>query len=229
MTTAPARKTYRPVPDPQAFGENVTADHVVINEHDEGVDGERAALVILDRGTGWIDCYPVADKTAEESVRALGDFVGPTVEAANFYSDNSPELIRAARDLSWVHGTATPGRPATNGVAERAVRSVLEGTRTVLEQAGLPHKFWPYACRHWCFSHNVQTREGNSPWHKRHNKGKFKGKRIPFGSLVDFLPSPIRGGVPKFASRTQPGFSWGTSCCVVADGRGMCLLPLLRI
>ena len=130
------------------FGENVTADHVIINESDEGVDGERAALVILDRGTGWIDCYPVAVKTAEESVRALGDFVGPIVEVANFYSDNSPELIRAARDLSWVHGTATPGRPATNGVAERAVRSVLEGTRTVLEQAGLPHKFWPYACRH---------------------------------------------------------------------------------
>ena len=133
----------------------------------------------------------------------------PGVRPSVCRSAHSPELIRAARDLSWVHGTATPGRPATNGVAERAVRSVLEGTRTVLEQAGLPHKFWPYACRHWCFSHNVQTREGNSPWHKRHNKGKFKGRRVPFGSLVDFLPSPIRGGPPKVASRTQPGLFLG--------------------
>ena len=65
MTTAPARKTYRPEPEDQAFGENVTADHVVIGESDEGVDGERAALVILDRGTGWLDCYPVADKSTE--------------------------------------------------------------------------------------------------------------------------------------------------------------------
>ena len=70
MTTAPARKTYRPEPDPQVFGENVTADHVIIIESDEGVDGERAALVIIDRGNGWIDCYPVADKTAEECPRS---------------------------------------------------------------------------------------------------------------------------------------------------------------
>ena len=84
MTTTPARKTYRPGPEPQAFGENVTADHVVINEHDEGVGGERAALVVLDRGTGWIDCYPVADKSADEATRALGDFVGPKINVANF-------------------------------------------------------------------------------------------------------------------------------------------------
>ena len=101
----------------------------------------------------------MADKSTEESVRALGDFVGPKVNVANFYSDNSPELIRAAKDLSWVHGTATPGRPATNGVAERAVRSVLEGTRTVLEQAGLPHRFWPFACRHWCVLDTMSRRE----------------------------------------------------------------------
>ena len=94
-------------------------------------------------------CLCAGKKSADEAIRALGDFVGPKFSVANFYSDNSPELIRAARQLNWVHGTATPGRPATNGVAERAVRSVLEGTRTVLEQAGLPHKFWPYACRHW--------------------------------------------------------------------------------
>jgi len=56
---------------------------------------------------------------------------------------------------------------------------------------------------------NTQSREGDSPWHKRHDKGKFKGKRIPFGSLVDFMPSPIRGTMPKFAPRTQPGLFLG--------------------
>ena len=64
------------------------------------------------------------------------------------YSDNSPELVKAARELGVAHGVAVPHRPQTNGVAERAVRAVVEGTRTLLEQAGFAHRFWPYACRH---------------------------------------------------------------------------------
>ena len=39
--------------------------------------------------------------------------------------------------LSWNHCTSTPYRSKTNGIAERAVRRVKEGTSAVLLQSGL--------------------------------------------------------------------------------------------
>ena len=61
------------------------------------------------------------------------------------YTDNSPELTKAVRDFGAAHGVAVPHRPQTNGVAERAVRAVVEGARTLLDQAGMDRRFWPYA------------------------------------------------------------------------------------
>jgi len=131
MTDTPAPRRHRAEPEAVEFGDQIIIDHIVIGEADESLSGQRAAVVMLDRGAGWLDCQPVADKSAGEAYRALDDFAGPTAVVWSFFSDNSPELIRAANDLA-----ATPGRPATNGVAERAVRSVLDGTHTVLKVLG---------------------------------------------------------------------------------------------
>ena len=43
-------------------------------------------------------------------------------------------LAKACGDLSWNHCTSTPHRSETNGIAERAVRRVKEGTSAVLLQ-----------------------------------------------------------------------------------------------
>ena len=48
------------------------------------------------------------------------------------YTDNSLEFGKACEDLSWNHCTSTPHRSETNGIAERAVRRVKEGTSAVL-------------------------------------------------------------------------------------------------
>ena len=53
------------------------------------------------------------------------------------YTDNSLEFGKACEDLSWNHCTSTPHRSETNGIAERAVRRVQEGTSAVLLQSGL--------------------------------------------------------------------------------------------
>ena len=73
------------------------------------------------------------------------------------YSDNAPEIIRAVDDLKIPHDTSTPYRSQTNSKAERVNRKVLEGTRTVLEQAGLHSKWWPFACQHFRFLLNIAT------------------------------------------------------------------------
>ena len=60
------------------------------------------------------------------------------------FSGNTEKLAKVpgargkyCEDLSWNHCTSTPHRQETNGIAERAVRRVKEGTSAVLLQSGL--------------------------------------------------------------------------------------------
>ena len=75
-------------------------------------------------------------------MEAFRHFLGPTDKVQSFYSDASPELEGAAREMGWPHTTSTPGQPQTNGVAERAVSAVLVGARTALEHSGVPMQWW---------------------------------------------------------------------------------------
>jgi len=191
---------------PRVFGALVTADHLIAQDIvDESILGDRTAPVVLDRGTQWLDMFPLLSKDFVDTAAALKEFVGIAV-VQDFYSDCSPELKKVAEFNGWKHTTSTPGRPETNGVAERAVRTVIEGTRTALEHAGLPPKWWSYAGRHFCFALNVLKDGDTSPWRLRHKCGKFKGLLAPFGSLVDFRPSPTRTKpTAKFAPKSVPG------------------------
>ena len=58
------------------------------------------------------------------------------------YTDNSMEFGKACEDLSWNHCTSTPHRSETNGIVERAVRRVKDGTSAVLLQSGLNESWW---------------------------------------------------------------------------------------
>ena len=89
-------------------------------------------------------------------------------------------------------------------MAERAVRSVKHGARTILSRSGLTENFWPRAIRHWCFARNTRKRApgatappGLCPaftnaFTKRHGGHSFKGQRVPFGALVDFKQTTLR-------------------------------------
>ena len=141
---------------------------------------------MCDAYTGWLACYPAAQNSTEEAHFALNDFVGPTEKVGLCYSDCAPELMAAAKRLRWRHATSTPGRPETNGAAERAVRAVLEGARSLLAASGLPHSWWNHAARFWSFMHNVTAICGgqSSPYELRFCM-PFKIKRLyPFGSKV---------------------------------------------
>ena len=67
---------------------------------------------------------------------------GTREETKSHYTDNSLEFGKACEDLSWNHCTSTPHRSETNGIAERAVRRVKEGTSAVLLQPGLNESWW---------------------------------------------------------------------------------------
>ena len=97
------------------FGEIVTADHIIANTDEaEGILGERAALSVYDLGTTTTDCYAFKDKTSDEAYAALQDFRGPKAYSDYVYTDNSPELSKALRDIGFPHGKSTPGIHQTN-------------------------------------------------------------------------------------------------------------------
>ena len=99
----------------------------------------------------------------------------------------------------------------TNAVAERLVRSILEGTRVNLLQAGLHHQYWPHAARHWCFMSNViQVGEEATPWKIRFGEN-FKGPKIPFGCQIDYWTGPRKRPKPdlKYEPTSKPGIFLG--------------------
>ena len=135
---------------------------------------------------------------------------GPNEEYQYFYTDNSLELTKAMQSIgphatSVQHDTSLPYRPTTNSEIEAVYRFVLEGTRCILIQAGLPSPFWPYAVRYFCLSRNVLKPygdDGSTPWWNRFEEAfqalwsnstkRQPGTLTTFGSLVKFLPSKTK-------------------------------------
>jgi len=191
----------------RAFGDAITADH--ISAHDDespmaklalGLDEFNrrcpCALGILDYHTKYRDMFPCVDKTAETAENKLREFLGVDVIPKFAYSDNSKELRRAMQDLQIIHGTSTPGRPETNGRAERNVRHILEGARAQLFHAGIPTFLWPFAVRHFSLMSNITKTtyrdvDGNAydstPFEMRHGV-TFPLPVIPLGQEVYFQP-----------------------------------------
>ena len=72
---------------------------------------------------------PCCSQETEKSLRKL---LEPTAKPNVIDIDNSLEFGKVCEELSWNHCTSTPHRSETNGIAERAVRRILEGTSAVL-------------------------------------------------------------------------------------------------
>lgn len=129
------------LPEPKEFADAITVDHKILNEENESRSNDRVALIVVDRATRWFQGYAAKTKEASEVIRDLQRFVGPQVKPKHVYHDNSKELHKALEVLNWLHDPSTPHRPQTNGVVERAVRVIKEGTSCVMVQSGFAEKW----------------------------------------------------------------------------------------
>ena len=173
------------LPEPKSFADALAADHKILNEDDESREHDRVALIIMDRFTRGLQGYAGNSKAADEVVRDLQRFLGPQVKPQHVYTDNSKEFVKALKDLNWPNDTSTPHRPQTNGIVERAVRVVKEGTSCVMVQSGLAEKWWPEAMNCFCFLCNVSTvSETGTTAYKNRFDSDFTGPLIPFGAEV---------------------------------------------
>ena len=98
--------------------------------------------MVQDLATQWIQTYPCKTKTSQETQKSLQNLLEPDRTLKVIYTDNSLEFGKTSGNLSWNHCTSTPHRSETNGIAEKAVRRVKEGTCAVLLQSGLNETWW---------------------------------------------------------------------------------------
>ena len=156
----------------------------------ESRNNHRYAIVVQDLATQWFWSYPCKTKTSQETQRELAKVLGAEIGKPKvIYTDNSLEFGKACEDLSWNHCTSTPHRSETNGIAERAVRRVKEGTSAVLLQSSLDEKWWADSMECCTYLRNIQDllSDGKTPYERRFGE-PFEGPIIPFGSLVEYYP-----------------------------------------
>ena len=178
----------------EMFGDHIIGDHVIIKKNvEEGFRGEQVALVLKDLHTQYRFVYPSQSKDAQSSVDGLNHFIGPKDDVQVVYTDNSPELIRAIKDLGYRHQTSIEYVDSSKSFAEREVRQMLEGARSNLLQSGLPLKMWPLAMQHHATAVNAspQLDGSESPWQLRFGE-EFPAMHIPFGAKVLFWNNPKR-------------------------------------
>ena len=146
----------------------ITAHQKVLSEGCESRNNHRYAVVVQDVGTQWIQSYPCKTKTSQETQRSLQKFLEPNRKPQVINTVNSLEFGKTCEDLSWNHCTSTPHRSETNGIAERAVRRMKEGTSAVLLQSGLDEKWWADSMECNTYLRNTQDllSDGKTPYRK---------------------------------------------------------------
>ena len=213
ITRAPCRRRKgEAVPRADNFGDLITADHKVLSDNCESRNNHRYAVVVQDLASQWIQAYPCKNKTSQETQRSLQKFLEPDRKPKVIYTDNSLEFGKACEDLSWNHCASTPHRSETNGIAERAVRRVKEGTSAVLLQSGLNESWWADSMECYTYLRNVTDllSDGKTPYERRFGK-PFEGPIIPFGSLVEYHPITAKdqSRIHQFGKKVLPGLFLG--------------------
>ena len=125
------RRNEGSIPRAEKFGDLITADHKALNEGTESQNNHWYAVVVQDLATQWIQSYPCKNKNSEETEKRLRKFLEPSQKPIVSYTNDSSEFGKSCEELTWNHRTSTPYRSETNGIAERALRRVKEGTSAV--------------------------------------------------------------------------------------------------
>ena len=133
----------------------------------------------------------------------------PTRKTKVIHNDNTLEFGKSCEELFWNHRTSTPHRSETNGIAERAVRRVKEGTSAVLLQSGLGNEWWAGCSMEcYCYLRNIQDllSDGKTPYERRFGM-PFDGPVIPLGAMVEHHPISAKdqSGLHQFGAKVLPG------------------------
>ena len=78
----------------------ITADRKILNEEGESQLQCRYAVVLQDLASQWLQSYPCATKTSQETMTSLRKFLEPEEDPKVAHTDNSSEIVKACEDLN---------------------------------------------------------------------------------------------------------------------------------
>jgi hypothetical protein len=122
-------------------------------------------MLFTDGGSSYRKPYFLSKKSADATLQALKDFkveaetqTGKKLKIIQLYMGK--EFInRAMQDFCRENGiiieSTVPYAHASNGVAERANRTVIEGIRCILSDSGMPPSLWADAAAFYVYTRNL--------------------------------------------------------------------------
>ncbi|GJP67686.1 hypothetical protein CLOP_g24479 [Closterium sp. NIES-67] len=195
-----------------------------------GSKGERYFLTIVDDWSRLMWAYPLKQK--DHAASTIRDDWLPFVERQSGHPCKSIRTDRGGGFLggdltAWLkkqgieHQLTTSYTPQSNGVAERANRTILETARVLLIESGLGNSMWPHAVRHATVARNrVLTKVADDMWVPLE---RWLGKKPPVDMLRVFGCMAV-AHVPK-PYRTKLGASalWCVHLGLAAESKGWLL------
>ena len=116
------------LPLPCNFVIIIVAGHLKLNSRDEAVGARSYALGIMDRYTGWTHGFSSVGKSIETNRAVFRQFATFLNKIQNFWTDNAFEFVNTCKILGYRHHPSTENRSQSNGIAQRSIRRILEGT-----------------------------------------------------------------------------------------------------
>lgn len=180
---------------------------------------EKYVLSFVDNTTGYKNVYFLSHKSDVNT--KFKQYVSHVKRQYGYhvrilYTDNGREYFNQemegyCKSKGIVQRCTSPYTPQSNGVAERFNLTLMNDTRTILQESGLDDKFWILAARYSTFVRNVLYRDslGDSPYRAVHGTTPQFKDMHSFGAPVvvtDLTPSSS-----KLSARGLEGYYLGPS------------------
>ncbi|KAJ3552016.1 hypothetical protein NP233_g12967 [Leucocoprinus birnbaumii] len=175
--------------------------------------GSKYFMLIMDGASSFRAVEFLREKTAEATLQVLKDFV----THAERLTGKALLRVRVDRGREWdnrlwdefrhQHGFTIDFTTAyahqQNGAAERSMRIILDGARSMLVESGLPMKFWPEAVRMAVYVRNLIPSKRHPdvvPAERWYGKKQDVTHLRPFGATAYAHISP-KTSTSKLAAR----------------------------
>ena len=191
----------------EPFGALVHLDWLEMRRLSEAYRTTQRALIFTDDLTQFIGGFPSNPKTKDVVVEAAHRYDATPPAIRRWWSDRGAEILAAAKFIRTLrplaHFTSVPYRHAPR--AERSNRTIADGTRTTLIQAGMSEAWWAVAMLHWIAIWNgfMLGADGMTPYLRRHGE-KAAYRCYPFGALVLAKLEPRAAIAENVTGKLQP-------------------------
>ncbi|CAI7792236.1 unnamed protein product [Closterium sp. NIES-54] len=196
----------------------------------QGHKGERYFLTIVDDWSRLMWAYPLKQK--DHAASTIKEDWLPFVEkqaecvVKRIRTDRGGEFL-GAEMMAWLkkqgiqRELTTAYTPQSNGVEERANRTILETARALLIESGVGNSMWLHAVRHATVARNgVLTKVGNESWVQLE---RWLGRKPPVDMLRVFGCMAVAHVPKKYRIKLGASAIWYVHLGLAAESKGWLL------